>query len=165
MTLPLLHPKEVEIPTLDGEMRTYIISRLPAIPGREVAVQYLPSAAPKVGDYHLNETLMRKLMCYVGVPREGADPLMLTTDALVNNHIPDWQTLCRLELAMMDHNTSFFRNGKASIFLRGLGTKAESKITVMLTGLLEKLSQAVEQHFTSSGQSTPSKKPFRFGKQ
>lgn len=163
MTLPLLHPKEVEIPTLDGEIRTYIISRLPAIPGREVAVQYFPAALPKVGDYTLNEAMMRKLLAYVGVPREGADPLMLTTDALINNHVPDWQALARLELAMMDHNSNFFRDGRASIFLTGLKGKAESKITGILTVLLEKLSRVAEQHFTSSAPSTRSKTPFKSG--
>ncbi len=109
--------------------------------------------------------MMLKLMRYVGVPREGGEPLMLTTEALVNNHVPDWQTLARLELAMMDHNTSFFRDGRTLTFLTGLKGKAESKITGMLTGLLEKLSQAVEQHFTNSGPSTRSKTPFKSGKQ
>lgn len=136
----MLQPKEMLIKTMDGDERPYVISKFPAVAGREIIAQYPTSILPKVGDYQLNEQIMLKLMAYVGVPREGKEPLMLTTRALVDNHVPDWETLARLELAVMDYNCSFFRSGAASTFFSGLGNRAGKKITEMLTGLLASLS-------------------------
>lgn len=136
----MLDPKEILVKTMEGEERTYVVSKFPAVAGREIIAQYPTSLLPKVGDYKLNEQIMLKIMTYVGVPREGKEPLQLNTRALVDNHVPDWETLARLELAIMDYNCSFFRNGAASTFFSGLGNRAGKKITEMLTGLLASLS-------------------------
>lgn len=141
----MLQPKEILVKTLDGDERTYVISKFPAVAGREIIAQYPTSLMPKLGDYQLNEQIMLKLMAYVGVPREGKDPLMLTTRALVDNHVPDWETLARLELAVMDYNCSFFKSGAASTFFSKLGSRASTKITEMLTGLLGSLSHPAKR--------------------
>lgn len=150
----LLDPKSVMIKTLAGEEREYIISKFPAVAGREIFAQYPLSLVPRVGDYQLNETLMLKIMGYVAVP--GDTPLQLSTRALVDNHVPDWETLARIELAVINYNCSFFERGKLSTIFAGLGAKANTKITEMLMGLLASLSQAAKQPSTNSGQSTPS---------
>jgi len=141
----LLKPKEVPILDRDGESHTYIISRIPAIPGRELVTQYPITAMPKIGDYALNEGLMLKLMCYVGVPREGHPPLTLTSRDLVNNHVPDWEVLAKLEVAMMEYNVSFFGNGKALGFFEVIGAKLQQLLSQTLTDL--------------SGRSSPVGKP------
>lgn len=150
-----IQPKEVTVKTLSGEEKTFVISKLPATVGREIITQYPLTALPKVGEYKLNESLMLKLMSYVGVCVEGREePLRLSTRALVDNHVPDWEALARLELHMMDYNTSFFASGKASTFFAGLGAKATRKITETLTGLLANSSPPAKQPSTSSEQST-----------
>jgi hypothetical protein len=138
----LLEPKEITVKTLAGEERVYIISKFPAVAGREIFAQYPLSLLPKIGDYAVNEKLMLKILGYVAVPRAEAEPLALTSRALVDNHVPDWEALARIELAVMDYNCSFFASGKASTFLAGLGTKAASRVTEILTGLLASLSPA-----------------------
>lgn len=144
--MELLQPKEITVPTMDGEERTFIISKFPATYGREILTQYPISAVPRIGDYATNEALMLKIMGYVGVMTPKAETLLrLTTRALVDNHVPDWETLARIELAIIDYNTSFFRNGRASTFCAALGAKALPKITGILTDLLENLSQAAAQ--------------------
>ena len=146
----LLQPKPVTVPTMDGEERTFIISKFPATAGREILTQYPLSAVPRIGDYATNEKLMLKIMGYVGVELDGRDvPLQLTTQALVDNHVPDWETLARLELAIIDYNTSFFRDGRASTFFAALGAKALPKITETLMALWENLSQAAAQRSKS----------------
>lgn len=146
----LLQAKDISVKTLDGEERAYVISKLPAVAGREILTQYPLTAIPKVGEYGANEALMLKIMCFVGVRTEGREePLPLTTRALVDNHVPDWETLARIELAMIDYNTSFFRDGRASTFFASLGAKALPKITKILTASLESLSQAGQQHSKS----------------
>jgi hypothetical protein len=92
---------------------------------------------PKLGDYEVNEATMLKLMAYVGVPVEGKDaPLMLNTRALVDNHIPDWETLARVEIAMMEYNVSFFANGKASGFLELIVNESASVAFPNVDGLI-----------------------------
>lgn len=152
----LLEPKQIMICTMNGEERPFIISKFPAVAGREILAQYVPSMLPKVGDYGLNEQLMLKVMCYVAVGIEGrAEPQRLSTRALVDSHVPDWEALARIELAVMDYNCSFFRSGAASTFFAGLGAKATQKITETLTGLLVNLSVPAKQPSTNSKQSTP----------
>lgn len=135
--MPLLQPKEVRIQGQDGKERVYILSKFPAIAGREIVAKYPLSAMPKVGDYAVNEETMLKLMAYVGVPIDGRDePLMLSTRGLVDNHIPEWETLARVEISMMEYNVSFFANGKACGFLDAITAKAQALLSQTLTGSL-----------------------------
>lgn len=100
----MIEPKTVE---LGG--KTYLLGKFPATVGREILMQYPTSAMPKIGDYKTNHALMLRIMSYVGVQVEGREePLMLTTEALVNNHVTNAETLVKLEWAMVQHNFDFF---------------------------------------------------------
>jgi hypothetical protein len=152
--MTLREPKEVRIVTLKGDERTYVISKFPAVTGREIVCSYPISAIPKLNEYSANEGVMLKLMCFVGIPRQPqagieVEPLTLTTRALVDNHVPDWETLVRIELEMMKYNTSFFREGVVSTFFGNLMTKAVQSITPTLIPLLRQLSEAIKQRFGS----------------
>ena len=131
----MLEPKEVVLKTQSGEERTYTISKFPAIAGREIIAQYPVSAIPKIGEYKTNEELMLKLMAFVSVPTDGGE-IKLTSRALVENHVPDWETLVKLEKSMIEYNCSFFGNGKSLNFLEGLAEKGLASVVEMLTGLL-----------------------------
>lgn len=124
----MIEPKEV---TIQGKQ--FILSKFPAIQGREIIAKYPMSAMPKLGDYSVNEEVMLKLMSFVGVPRDGSAPLMLSTRALVDNHCGDWETLAKIEMAMMEYNCSFFANGKGSTFLEAITRKAQALIIETLT--------------------------------
>lgn len=131
----MISPKEIEVTDQSGKVRRFILSKFPAVQGREIVAKYPLSAMPKLGDYAVNEETMLKLMAFVGVPREGAEPLMLTTRGLVDNHCGDWETLARVEIAMMEYNVSFFANGKGSTFLEAIVAKAQAFLSQTLTGL------------------------------
>lgn len=139
--MPLLDAVEKTFTTPKGE-RTYILSKFPAVAGREIIAKYPLSAMPKLGDYAVSEETMLKLMAHVGVPREGMAPLELSTRALVDNHVPDWETLARIELAMMELNCSFFGDGRALSFLQGIAQQGKEWISETLTPLLAQLSKA-----------------------
>ena len=126
----MIQPKEIEV---NG--KTFILSKFPAVQGREIVAKYPLSAMPKLGDYEVNEQTMLKLMAFVGVPRDNGTPLMLTTRALVDNHAGDWETLARVEIAMMEYNVSFFGNGTASTFFETIAQKAQQFLTKTLTDL------------------------------
>ncbi len=130
----LIQPKEAQIVTQSGEKKTYILSKFPAIEGREIVMQYPVSAMPRIGDYGVNQEVMLKLMAFVAVDMPQGY-LALNSKTLVNNHIPDWETLAKLEAAMMEYNCSFFQNGKTSSFLEGIEAKARALITSMLMDL------------------------------
>ena len=133
--MALIEPKEVFIPDQTGVEKAFLISKFPAVQGREIIAKYPLSAMPKLGDYAVNEETMLKLMAFVAVPREGAEPLCLTTRGLVDNHVPDWETLARVELAMMEYNVSFFGNGKGSTFLEAITQKAQAFLSKTLMDL------------------------------
>lgn len=143
--MELIKPSPVTIQTMDGESKTYILSRLPAIPAREIVAQYLPNALPKIGEYTTNEAMMLKLISFVAVETADGSQLRLSTKELINNHVPDWETLARLELEMMSYNTSFFANGKISGFFESIAQKASTLITKTLTDLLEQSSRTDKQ--------------------
>lgn len=139
--MQLLEPKEVQIKTQSGEERTYILSKFTAVAGREIVAKYPLSAMPKLGDYAVNEETMLKLMAFVAVPRDGGEPLRLSTKALVDNHIPDWEALARIEVGMMEYNCSFFGSGRASTFFEVIAQKAQALISKTLMDSLGQLSR------------------------
>jgi hypothetical protein len=139
----LIKPEDITIRDGEDNELVFTISRLPATVAREVITQYPVSAVPKMGDYGRNEELMLKMMRYVGIPGKGRDgaTLMLETRALIDSHIPDFETLIRLEMAMLEKNCSFFAQGRASNFLGSLASKVQALITSTLTDSLRSLSK------------------------
>ncbi len=136
-----LEPKEIQI---DG--CTFIISKFPAVEGREIFSKYTTSNIPKVGQYEASEAIMLKMMTFVQrVPEDGSDPIRLQTKTLVNNHVPNWEILAKLEWAMLQYNFSFFQNGKGLDFLKNVKHLAQSEASKMLTDLLAKSLQAAKQ--------------------
>jgi hypothetical protein len=140
----MLEPKPIEI-----EGKTFLLSKFPAIQGREIVAKYPLSAMPKLGDYAVNEETMLKLMAFVGVPRDSGEPLMLTTRGLVDNHCKSWEVLAQLEMAMMEYNVSFFGNGKGSTFLEAITQKAQQFLIKTLTDLSPPSSQKSKPRSTS----------------
>lgn len=125
----MLAPEDHE---LDG--KTYVLTKFPATVGREILLQYPTSVVPKLGDYQTNHKLMLRIMAFVGVRIEGRDePLMLTSEALVNNHCRNAEVLMQIEWAMISHNFDFFGDGRASGFLQYLMDKAQSLTSETLT--------------------------------
>ena len=151
--IDLLSPKEIEIDLSDGGKKTFVISKFPAIEGREIICKYPTSALPKVGNYSLNEETMFKLMKYVEVKTDNGN-LRLKTRELINNHIPDWEALGRIEIEMMRYNCSFFRNGKISSFLENITAKAQQLISSTLTASSGQSSQTAKQPTENSKKNT-----------
>lgn len=153
----MLEPKTVSIKCLDGTEKEFVISKFPALVGREVVTQYPTTAAPKVGDYQRNEELLLKMMSYVAAITPGGE-IKLTTRELVNNHVPDYEALMRLEAKMLEYNTSFFNLAGVSTLLGGIEGKARELITQMLTLLSQQSQAPASQNSTSLKRSTRSKK-------
>ena len=134
---------------LDGISKDFIISKVPCIPAREIFSQYLTTAAPKVGDYAVNQSLMLKMMSYVKVVINEETNLPLSSETLVNQHVPNWEMLVMLEKEMIVYNCGFFQNGRISDTFEKLAQTFLSKISETLTDSLD-LSSIVEKQATES---------------
>lgn len=137
----MIEPKEVFI---DG--KCFILSKFPAVAGREIISKYPLSSVPRLGDYEVNQSTMLKLMSYVGINKGGDKPIMLVTQSLIDNHVASWETLAKVEMAMLEYNCSFFQNGKISGFLKELVDMIPDALTKILTQCLEQSSAKEKQH-------------------
>jgi hypothetical protein len=152
--MDLLNPKEIEFDLPDGGTAKYILSDFPAVQGREIVAKYPTSALPTIGDYAVSEEVMIKLMNFVAVEKNGA-LVRLGTRTLIDNHVPDWETLAKIEIAMMEKNCSFFRKGTLSASLADIAQKSLQKIIETLTLSSESSSPQARPPSTNSEPSTP----------
>lgn len=145
----LIDPKPLELTTQAGETKTFLISKVPAVQMREIVAKYPVANMPKVGDYGVSQETMLKLMAYCAVETAEGHVIPLQTVALVNNHAGDWETLARLEWAMMEYNVSFFGKGLNSGSLPNMIEKARPLISQILTALSAQSSRTEKQPSTS----------------
>ncbi|ENN8374933.1 hypothetical protein [Providencia rettgeri] len=150
----LIKPKEVAIKDVDGVEKLFIISRLPATVGREILAKYPLSNAPKIGDYEVSKEAMLKMMAYVCVVVEG-DEIPLKTQTLIDNHVPDGESLIRLELEMLKYNTSFFGGDGNSGFLHYLLSKVSGSLPSIIKTLMDSLQSSSVKTSPPSQSSKP----------
>lgn len=146
--LNLIEPIEKEI---DG--KTFILSKFPAVQGREIICGYPLTGLPKLGDYKKNEEIMLKLMSFVAVP-VGEAAITLSNMKTINSHVPSWETLMKLEAEMMEYNCSFFKIGRISNFFADFAQKLPQLVSKMLMGLLEQSPQPTKPASSNSEPST-----------
>lgn len=130
-------PKVVDITDQQGVSRPYLISKFPAAMGRELVSKYPVANMPKLGDYKVSEECMYSLMTRVAALQPDKKQWVpLSSSAIYDNHVPDWEVGAKIEGAMWEHNCSFFGNGKTSIFFGDIARNLQQWITSTLTGLL-----------------------------
>jgi hypothetical protein len=154
MARELLQAQDFECPLPGGGSKTFILSKFPAIVGREIIAKYPLSGMPKLGDYSVNEETMFKLMNHVAIRGANGEPIRLSTRDLIDNHCESWEVLARVEFEMLKLNCSFFADGRASRFLEGFAQKALASVTKMLMGSLEQLSSLEKQRSKNSEKTT-----------
>lgn len=138
--MTLLQPKTVNIECADGTSRAYVIGKFDAITGREIITQYPITAMPKIGNYKANEELALKVLSFVAVVNGEGHETRLITRELVNNHVPDWLAMMRLEAAVLEYAVGPFALGKASTFFAAIEAKAKALISQTLTEWSERSS-------------------------
>ena len=135
--------------------RMYILSKFPAMDGREIMTQYPITAVPKLGDYKSNEELAMKMLRFVAVRLSQNNQLIyLTSRDLINNHVPSWEDLLKLEYLMVEYNFTFLQNGKISSFLDSIAERLPAWALKISTQLLQQSSTAEKQPSKSSKKAT-----------
>lgn len=124
-------PKSVMIKGYDGTEKEFIIDKFPATVGVEILAKGSLSALPKVGEYPVFDETMLKALSFVAVPTDTG-MIWLSTRALVDNHIPDAESIMRLLVELGQYNYSFFQYGTLSTFFGALGQKVLVWITKTL---------------------------------
>jgi len=137
----LLYPKEI---TVSG--KRFKISKFPAVEGREIIAKYPISLLPKVGDYKTSEETMLKIMARVAAISENGSEILLVTRELVDNHIPCWEDLVRIEYAMMEYNCSFLQAESLSGFWERFQKEAVPYAVQILNQYSNSLSAKNTQH-------------------
>ncbi|OWK36898.1 hypothetical protein [Fimbriiglobus ruber] len=134
--MDLRDPKSISLTDGDGRERPFILSKMPAFEGLEIMARYPTSLAmaaiPKLSEWPVVEDLQRKILKYVAVEINGKS-VPLTTQALIDNHVGDWECLAKLLLAEVQYNNSFFRNGTISDFFADIMRTSLAKIQEILT--------------------------------
>ena len=125
---PQLKSKEVTLTDIDGEDVRFKLHRVPAILGRKIFTQYIPTALPKKagGNYGDNERLMFELLAYVQVAHES-NWLPLNNQIMIDSHVTSWEMLVALEKEMVCFNTNFLQKGNLSRALQSLISKVVSE--------------------------------------
>lgn len=154
MSGTMLKPEEIQIEDMDGVEKTYTITRIPATYAREIVHQYPTSSLPKLGDYVVNEKMCFKMMTYVYAHTADGRKIALDSRDKIDNHVNDWEALARLELAMVQHNTSFLKRAANSNFFENLTAKLISLISQTLTTSSGPSKESDLQQSTNSEQST-----------
>jgi hypothetical protein len=142
----LLEKKEIEI-----HGKTFIISKFPALDGYEIVTQLALTAIPKMAEFAQHKAMFIKMLAYVGVNSTGSvEPLQLTTEALINNHCGDWETMVQLGYAIYEYNVSFLADGRVSSFFGEVAANIPAWTTKILALWSEQSSPAAKQPSKSS---------------
>lgn len=149
----LIKPKTITVVDGDGDEHSVVISRFPAVQGLEINARYpasmvMNSVLPKFSDYTICEELMFKIFQFVAVEKGGVT-IRMTTEALINNHMADWEVMVRVIWAIMEYNNSFFRNGTISDFFASVVQQVLAKISEISTRSSEPSSTQTKPPFTS----------------
>lgn len=134
----LRRPKEITLRDLDGQEHTYRIGRWPAIPGLRIVAMLPGNVASFREKFPHLETLALDMLRFVEVDKFGPDgevhTIRLTSSALIDNHVPDVETLIMLGIASVNHNTSLFRDG---------GQRILDSLATWATGFLQTFTQTL----------------------
>lgn len=141
----VIEEREITISGINGQEKRFYISKVPATIGREILAKYPISAMPKLGEYQVNEDIMLKMINYTWVIIDENKLIRLSNKALIDNHCTDWEMLAKLEMAMLEYNTSFFANGKISKVLNNYVEKIPELVTKILMDFSQQLQNQGKQ--------------------
>ncbi len=142
----LLEPKEVEI---NGYK--FIISKMPCTVAQEVIFNLPTGLIPIISEFKKTEEQAFKMLSFCErVYSDGKNNVPLISKAIIDNHVPDFNTLIKLEYECLNYNFDFFGNGRALDFLNKGVSLAKSSVSEILTDLLDKLSHQGGQPFGNS---------------
>lgn len=144
----LLQPKEIEI-----EGSKFIISKMPCTVAQEVLFNLPTGLIPLLSNFSKSEEMAFKMLSYCERVYTDRPNVPLKSKVLIDNHVPDFNTLIKLEQEVLQYNFDFFASERVLNFLNEGLSRVESKASGILTDLLDKLLQVSQQPLNNSEQS------------
>lgn len=105
----MLKPMEKEI---NGKI--FVLSKIPAREGMQLVGKIANNLSNKL---FYDDELIDLIFAYVGVKIAKGQVLNLSTQALINSHLDDWEQGVAVLTAMIEYNCSFLQNGMLSDYL------------------------------------------------
>lgn len=136
----LLNPKEIEIKGCK-----FIISQMPCTVAQEVAFKLPPGLIPIMGNFTQAEEMYVKMLSFCERVYDDGRHIKLISKDIIDNNLPDFETLLLLEKEVIEYNFGFFDTEKLLTLLNGLLSRVESKVSGILTDLLDRLLSAEKQ--------------------
>lgn len=147
----LIEPKEIEINGVK-----FIISKMPCTVAQEVIFNIPSGLIPIISNFSKSEEQAFTMLSYCErVYNDDRGSVPLISKEIINNHVPNFDTLIKLEYECLQYNFDFFSDGRALNFLNSSLSLAESKLSKILTDLLLQLSPQGTPHSTNSKPFTP----------
>ena len=140
-SVALLEPKEI---TING--CRFLVSRMPCMTAQEVIVRIPAGILPLINQYTISEEMVVKMLSCCQRMYDDKPNVPLISKEIINNHVPDFDTLLQLENECLKYNYDFFNQGKVLTFLAQGLSRVESSLSGILTDLLDKLLQAEKPH-------------------
>lgn len=123
----------------------FLISKMPCLMSQEVLIRIGQGLLPMINQYQITEDMAVKMLSRCQRIYGDKPNVPLISKEIIENHIPDFQTLMLLEKELLELNYGFFDFGSLLNFLSEGLSLAESKLSKMLTDLLDRLYQAEKQ--------------------
>lgn len=130
----LLEPKQIDI---NGYK--FIISKMPCTVAQEVILRLPSGLIPMLNNFDISQEMAFKMLSYCQRVHADGRSVPLISKEIIDNQVPNFQTLLQLEQECMTYNYDFFANGKLLDFLSKGVSLVESKASAILTDLLDKL--------------------------
>ena len=154
--MALREPKEITIDDISGQSRRYHIGKIPYMSGgREMVVDYIASL--QRGDYKRNQEIAVIMYRHVVAFGEDGTEIPLTTNALIDNHVPDVPTGVKIEKAIVEYNLGFSIAGKIRAFQQAWQRSFGQFNSAISTLLRDASRQPESAHGTNSEPSTAPK--------
>jgi len=142
----LLEPKEVDI---NGHK--FIISKMPCTVAQSVLFNIPTGLIPVISEFKRTEEQAFKMLAYCErVYTDGRANVPLISKQIIDNHVPDFDTLIKLEYECLNYNFDFFTRERVLTLLNQALSHAESRVSGILTDFLGKLSVQGGQPFGNS---------------
>lgn len=132
--IPKLEAKEIEI---NGYKFT--ISKMPSTIAQRVLMQIPTGLIPIISNFTNAENAVFEMLSYCDRVYPDGRVVKLINRAIIDNNVPDLQTLMQLEKEVWEYNYDFLDFGALAPFLKKCLCRVESNLSKTLMDLLDKL--------------------------
>lgn len=140
--MDLIKPKEIELKDLDGDTHKFIISRFNALDGYELISNFPKTMFNKGGEsFKDHKEVLIKIFSHVEAFKQDGNTIRLTSEALINNHIPDYELLMKILKEVGTYNSSFLGNVSGLSIIDQIKTKLPTLAQKILMDSLKQLSK------------------------